>query len=73
MPSASGAALRLNGRVTEGLPNALYRVQLEGEGGSLLTAHVSGSAGLLRVLPGDQVVVELMPYDATRARIVGRR
>ena len=27
---------------------------------------------LLRLLPGDAVVVELMPYDMTRGRIVRR-
>jgi translation initiation factor IF-1 len=64
--------LEVNARVVEALPNALYRVELESEGRAHVTAHVSGSA-LLRVLPGDVVVVELMPYDMTRARIVRRR
>ena len=64
--------LEADGRVVEALPNALYRVELEGESHGQVTAHVSGSA-LLRVLPGDGVVVELMPYDVTRGRIVRRR
>jgi translation initiation factor IF-1 len=60
--------------VREALPGALYRVELEGEKRSQVTAHVSGSAAaLLRLRPGDAVVVELMPYDMTRARIVRRR
>jgi translation initiation factor IF-1 len=73
MPSGTGAALRLGARVVEGLPNALYRVELADEGRSVVTAHVAGSAGLLRLLPGDTVLVEIMPYDTTRGRIVGRR
>ena len=73
MPDAA-KGLEVNGRVLEQMANALYRVELENEGRSQVTAHVSGgSAGILRVLPGDGVVVELMPYDMTRGRIVRRR
>jgi translation initiation factor IF-1 len=64
--------LEVNARVVEALPNALYRVELENEGRSRVTVHVRGQA-LLRVLPGDAVVVELMAYDLTRGRIVRRR
>jgi translation initiation factor IF-1 len=67
-----GERLEVNARVIEALPNALYRVELENEARGVVTAHVSG-ASLLRVLPGDGVVVELMSYDMTRARIVRRR
>jgi translation initiation factor IF-1 len=64
----------VNGRVTESLPNALYRVELETESRALVTAHLSGEAhALTRVRTGDGVVVELMPYDMTRGRIVRRR
>jgi translation initiation factor IF-1 len=73
MPDAE-KGLEVSGRVVEQMPNALYRVELENESRSTVTAHVSGSAaGILRVLPGDAVVVELMPYDMTRGRIVRRR
>jgi translation initiation factor IF-1 len=71
MPDDS-KGLEVNARVVEALPNALYLVELESEGRARVTAHVSGSA-LLRVLPGDGVVVELMAYDMTRGRIVRRR
>ncbi len=64
--------LEVNARVVEALPNALYRLELENESRGHVTAHVSGQA-LLRVLPGDAVVVELMAYDLTRGRIVRRR
>jgi translation initiation factor IF-1 len=58
--------------VVEALPNALFRVELEGEKRQQVTAHVSGRA-LLRLLPGDAVVVELLAYDAGRGRIVRKR
>ncbi len=64
--------LEVNARVVEALPNALYRVELENESRGHATAHVS-SQSLLRVLPGDAVVVELMAYDMTRGRIVRRQ
>ena len=67
------AAVEVPGTVLESLPNALYRVQLETEGRPLVVAHVSGAASLRRILPGEAVVVELLPYDAGRGRIVRRR
>jgi translation initiation factor IF-1 len=66
-------ALEVNGRVVESLPNALFRVELETEKRQQITAHVSGGSSLLRVLPGEAVVVELMAYDLGRGRIVRRR
>jgi translation initiation factor IF-1 len=70
--SEAPEALRVAGRVLESLPNALYRVELESEGRPQVTAHVSGQAGLLRLLPGQAVEVELSAYDGSRARIVGK-
>jgi translation initiation factor IF-1 len=64
--------MRVSGRVLESLPNALYRVELQSEGRPQVTAHVSGAAGLLRLLPGAAVEVELSAYDGSRARIVGK-
>ncbi len=65
--------LEVNGRVLESLPNALFKVELETEVRQTITAHVSGSSSLLRILPGEAVVVELMAYDPARGRIVRRR
>ena len=65
--------IQVNGRVVEGLPNAMYRVELETEGRTRITAHVAGEAALLRILPGDGVVVELASYDPMRGRIVRKR
>jgi len=69
-----GEELEVNGRVSEILPNALFRVTLESEGRAEVVAHVAGGAfALTRVRPGDEVVVALLPYDTTRGRIVRRR
>jgi translation initiation factor IF-1 len=67
------AGTEVPGTVLESLPNALYRVQLETEARPQVVAHVSGPAALRRILPGEAVVVELLPYDAGRGRIVRRR
>lgn len=67
------AALEVLATVREELPNSLYRVELQNETRGQVVAHVSGGSVLLRLRPGDAVVVELMPYDLTRGRIVRRR
>ena len=60
------------GTVTEPLPNAMFRVELEN--GHLVLAHISGKMRMhyIRILPGDKVQVELTPYDLTRGRITYR-
>ena len=64
--------IRVDGSVTETLPNAMFRVEIEG--GHLVLGHVSGKMRMnyIRILPGDRVVIELSPYDLTRGRIVLR-
>jgi translation initiation factor IF-1 len=64
--------IRLEGKVTEALPNAIFRVELEN--GHKVMAHVSGRMRMhfIRILPGDQITVELSPYDLTKGRIVYR-
>jgi translation initiation factor IF-1 len=69
-PEAQG--IEVEGRVIEALPNAMYRVEIEGQRRAQVLAHVAAPA-LLRVLPGDNVVVALMSYDPARGRIVRRR
>ena len=62
----------VEGTVTEPLPNAMFRVELEN--GHKVLAHISGKMrqNYIRILPEDRVVVELSPYDLTRGRIVYR-
>ncbi|WP_419918659.1 translation initiation factor IF-1 [Candidatus Poriferisocius sp.] len=65
-------AIIMEGTVTESLPNAMFRVELE-NGHKVLT-HISGKMRMhyIRILPGDRVQVELTPYDLQRGRITYR-
>ena len=65
-------AIELEGTVTEPLPNAMFRVQLEN--GASVLCSISGKIRMnyIRILPGDRVVVEISPYDLTRGRITYR-
>ncbi len=69
---ANTDAITVEGRVTEALPNTMFRVQLEN--GHTVLAHLSGKMRkhYIRVLLDDVVVVELSPYDLTRGRVVFR-
>jgi len=64
--------IETEGTITETLPNAMFRVQLEN--GHMVLAHVSGKMRMnfIRILPGDKVKVELSPYDLSRGRITFR-
>jgi translation initiation factor IF-1 len=64
--------IRLQATVTEALPNAMFRVELEN--GHKILAHVSGKMRMnfIRILPGDAVTIEMSPYDLNRGRIVLR-
>lgn len=64
--------IEAEGVVTEALPNAMFRVQLDS--GHSVLAHISGKMRMyyIRILLGDRVTVELSPYDLTRGRIVYR-
>jgi len=65
-------AIEVEGKVTESLPNAMFRVELAN--GHNVLAHISGKLRLnfIRILPGDRVMVELSPYDLARGRITYR-
>ena len=64
--------IQVEGTVTETLPNAMFRVELDN--GHQVLAHISGKMRMhyIRILPGDRVLVELSPYDLTRGRVVYR-
>jgi translation initiation factor IF-1 len=61
-----------DGIVKEGLPNTLFRVELED--GSLVLCHLSGKMRMhfIKILPGDRVRIEMTPYDLSRGRITFR-
>ena len=64
--------IEVKGRIVETLPNAMFRVELEN--GHKVLAHISGRMRMhyIRILPGDEVTVELSPYDLSRGRITYR-
>ena len=64
--------LEFPGMVSELLPNATFRVKLEN--GHEIIAHTAGKMrkNRIRVLVGDEVLVELTPYDLTKGRITYR-
>ena len=64
--------LEFSGEVVELLKNAMFRVQLEN--GHVVTAHTAGKLrkNRIRVLQGDNVTVEMTPYDLTKGRIIFR-
>jgi translation initiation factor IF-1 len=64
--------LEFRGKVTDLLPNAMFRVQLEN--GHIVTAHTAGKLrkNRIRVLQGDNVTIEMTPYDLTKGRIIFR-
>ncbi len=65
-------AIQFEGEVVETLPNTTFRVKLKT--GHVVTAHISGKMrkNYIRILTGDQVTVEMTPYDLTKGRIVYR-
>lgn len=64
--------IRTDGIVVEQLPNAMFKVKLEGN--REILAHISGKMRMnyIKIIPGDKVNIELSPYDLTKGRIVYR-
>lgn len=67
-----GDAIAVSGTVSQSMPNAMFRVNLDN--GHQVLAHVSGTMRMryVRILPGDKVTVELSPFDLSRGRITYR-
>ncbi|HVY67641.1 MAG TPA: translation initiation factor IF-1 [Patescibacteria group bacterium] len=64
--------IELEGKVMENLPNAIFRVLLDS--GQTVLGHLSGKmrVNMIRVMPGDRVIIEMTPYDLTKGRITRR-
>jgi len=64
--------IEMEGTVVETLPNTMFRVELEN--GHIITAHISGKMRkhYIRILTGDNVTVEMTPYDLSKGRITYR-
>ena len=64
--------IELEGVVVEAMPNAMFKVEIQG--GHIILAHISGKLRMnfIRILPGDKVTVEMSPYDLSKVRITWR-
>ncbi len=62
----------MRGKVVEALPNTQFKVELEN--GLSIIAHISGKMrkNYIRLVPGDEIDVEMTPYDLSKGRIVYR-
>ena len=69
---AKEATLEFEGKVIDTIKDD-YKVELDN--GSIVMAHVSGKMrmNVIRILPGDTVVVEMSPYDLKRGLITYRK
>ena len=72
MDNKNKSVLRKQGTVLEALPSTHFKVELED--GKVVIAHLAGKMRIYRIkiIPGDNVTVEMSPYDDTRGRIVYR-
>ena len=70
---AKDDVIEVEGTVTDVLPNCVFKVTLAN--GHIVTAHLSGKlrTNYIRILTGDQVKIELSPYDLNRGRITWRK
>jgi translation initiation factor IF-1 len=64
--------IKTSGTVKEVLPGTMFKVALPN--GAQVLAHISGKMRkhFIRIVPGDQVELELSPYDLSKARIIFR-
>ncbi len=69
---AKSEAFEVEGVVLEKLPNAMFKVEIEG--GHVILAHISGKLRMnyIKILPGDKVTLALSPYDLSKGRIIWR-
>jgi len=69
---AKQGPIKVDGVITETLPNASFRVKLDN--GIEILAHISGKMRMhyIKILVGDRVTVEMSPYDLSKGRITYR-
>ena len=69
---AKSEVIEVEGVVLEKLPNAMFKVEIEG--GHVILAHISGKLRMnyIKILPGDKVTLALSPYDLSKGRIIWR-
>ena len=64
----------LEGVVVDLLPNAMFKVQLDGQA-TVVIGIISGRMrqNKIKILTGDRVEIEFSPYDLARGRIIKRK
>ena len=70
---AKNDTIEVEGKVLEVSPGYKFKVELVNK--HIIEAHVSGKMRMnyIRIIEGDNVVIELSPYDLTRGRITYRK
>lgn len=70
MPKADQVSLR--GKVIKALPNTRWEVEILN--GQVIQAYLGGKLrqNHIMIMPGDEVDLELSPYDLLQARIIYR-
>jgi len=66
-------AIEVQAKVTEALPNTMFRVELDNGCEALVYLSGKMKQNFIKILPGDEVTVQLSPYDLSRGRITYRR
>jgi len=65
--------IKIRGRIIEALPSLVFRVKLETGENTLVYLGGKMRRYSIKILPGDDVLVELSPYDRKRGRIIYRQ
>jgi translation initiation factor IF-1 len=69
---AKNNLLTVEGVVTQALPNAMFRCDLDNGYNVLCVISGKMRRNFIKVLEGDKVRIEMTPYDLTRGRIISR-
>ena len=69
---AKEGGIKVEGEVTDVLPNAMFKVKLPT--GTIVLGYISGKMrqNEIRILDGDRVEIEMSPYDLSKGRITRR-
>ena len=70
--SKNNDVLEMEGEIIEALPNQTFKVELENK--FVITCYTSGRLrkNRIRLVLGDQVRIEMTPYDMTKGRVTYR-
>lgn len=70
MTKKSKDTTKIDGKVTETLPNTMFKVELSDGREILATLKGVLRRRYVRIFPGDKVKVEMTKYDEKRGRII---